>query len=435
MKRYIIFSLLPLAFSLLSGCTSVLNQNQLPGLYDDVSLSYLKQIDNNPGDKKLRLEAARFFYRFNDFERVKELLSGVKGKEENIILAKALFKLKDYDLALSVFEQLSEINDDEFMYFFARTLEEKSQFPRALKIYKKLKQPFKELGNKRIQGIGIKIEEGFPEEVRQLLNTHKDFISSIKDEEAVVLSVDEETVINEDNTSVATFYVAEKILNYKGKNLAEVEIGYDSSHERVELEFARTITGDSKVVYAGRENTRDVSKYLNFPLYSNARVYIISMPSVEVGSIIEYKVKVYSSKLLNERDLSFIYRLRERFPLARARLKLTVPQGRKINLKYINQEYAKGLNLTPAITEQNKTISYSWAFDGLDPIIPEKKMPPHWQVNPAIFISSFNSWDEIYNWWWKLFYDKIGLNNGIKDFVSGITKGCRGDIEKAKKNI
>jgi hypothetical protein len=85
-----------------------------------------------------------------------------------------------------------------------------------------------------------------------------------------------------------------KIFNERGKEeFSELHIGYDSTFEEVKLEYARTIKPDGTVVYVGDKNIRDVSEYLNFPLYSNARIKIISMPEVAEGVIIEYRAKVF----------------------------------------------------------------------------------------------------------------------------------------------
>jgi hypothetical protein len=176
-----------------------------------------------------------------------------------------------------------------------------------------------------------------------------------------------------------------------------------------------------------------VSKYLNFPLYSNARALIISMPSVDIGSIIEYKAKIYCSKLIDKDKFSFIYRLREPCPVGKAIFKLIVPRKASIRLKLFNENYASGINLSPVKTEDDKQVIYSWAFRQLAPIIPEDGMPQVPYVNPAIAISNFNSWDEIYKWWFDLYKDKIVLSPEIKNFVKQLINGCSDDLEKARK--
>jgi tetratricopeptide (TPR) repeat protein len=401
--------------------------------YKNETRRYEELIRKNPKDVKLRLKLAQIYYDFNDFEKVTVLLKDEDAIDAKVMLAKAYANLKEYSKALDVFEQVGEREDDEYMYLYATTLESKNLYPKAVAIYKNVKGKFLQPAQARISKIGIKVEEGLPESLGAILNEEKKFLSSIEKEEAVILLVDENHEIKEDNTSVATVHVIEKVLKEKGKDLAEVEIGYDSTYERVELEYARTITPSGKIIYAGAENTRDVTKYLNFPLYSNARALIVSMPSVDVGSIIEYKLKIYSSKLITDGKFSFIYRLREAFPLAKANFTLTVPKKDKVSLKYFNEEYAKGVNLVPEKKETEKTVSYIWKFKEVGPIIPEEPMPSISIINPAIGISNFSSWEEIYKWWEGLYKEKIALNKEVKEFTANLVKGAKDDFEKARR--
>jgi len=402
--------------------------------YRSVSSHYEGIIEANPSDESLKVSLARFYYDFRDYQKSKELLLEIDTQQAQELLAKVLVKLKDYDHAIEICEQLKDnSNDPEYFYLYGKLLEEKNLFPKALKIYGKAKDPFKELAQGRIHAIKTKKEVGIPEKVSKLFKEAKDFIVKSKDDAAVILLVDEDILIKDDNTSVSTIHVVEKILKERGKKLAEVEVGYDSTYERVELEFARTITKDEETIYVGEENTRDVSRYLNYPLYSNSRAFIVSMPSVDVGAFIEYKIKIYSSKLVAEDKFSFIYRLREKHPVFKAKFKLILPKEQKAFFKFINQEYAKEINLKPEIITKNNKIIYSWRFDEIKPIIPEPYMPPTSYINPAVLISNFSSWDQVYEWWRSLYQDKLNLNDSAKSLVQEIIKDVSSDFDKAKK--
>ncbi|MDD4183609.1 MAG: DUF3857 domain-containing protein, partial [Candidatus Omnitrophica bacterium] len=422
-----------LLFLFILACGCKYEPDKLYEIYQKETKHYESLIGSNPKDTELRMKLAQIYYDFKDFNKATTLLKNETGAKAKILLAKAYANLKEYSPALTVFDQVGEMDDNEYMYLYAVTLEAKNLYPKAVTIYRKVKGQFEVQAKQRISKIGINVEEGIPQFLTTLLNEEEKFLSTIDKEEAVALLVDEENEISEDNTSVSSVHVVEKVLKEKGKDLAEVEVGYDSTYERVELEYARTITPSGKVVYAGAENIRDVTKYLNFPLYSNAKALIISMPSVDIGSIIEYKLKIYSSKLITNNKFSFIYRLREAFPLARANFKLTVPKKDKVNLKFFNEAYSKGINLNPTKEETEKSVIYSWKFKDISPIIPEEPMPSISIINPAISISNFSSWEEIYKWWYGLYKDKIVLNKEVKDFTALLIKGAKDDYEKAKR--
>ncbi|UCC94700.1 MAG: DUF3857 domain-containing protein [Candidatus Omnitrophota bacterium] len=416
---------------LLHGCSPSLEK--FSSRYKKITHRYEEMLKAEPTDEALRLKLAEFYYTMNDYQKIKNLLQESESRSAKVLFAKACVHLKEYTLAYETFEQLGPSKDNEYLYLYAQTLEEKNLFPRAITVYKKVEPPLKKLAQQRIKEIGIKIEEGVPVGLQKLLGEEEEFLSRIEKEEAVVLFVDEEIEIKENNTSIASLHVVEKVLKEKGKRLGEVTIGYDSTHERVELEYARTITPEGKVVYVGKENIRDVSKYLNYPLYSNARAFIISMPSVEVGSIVEYKAKIYSSQLINDDDFTFLYRLQEGYPIVRASFRLSFPKNRDVQCRFINEQYAQGINLDPTTEERQNKRVYSWEFRHIPALIPEDKMPPRSYVNPAILISSFSSWKEIYSWWHELFQDKLALTEEIKKFLADLIKDCKTDYEKAKK--
>ncbi|MCM8787540.1 MAG: DUF3857 domain-containing protein, partial [Candidatus Omnitrophica bacterium] len=289
------------------------NLESLNKQYKKITSRYEQALSRNPQNIALRMKLAHFYYQLSNYQKVKELLTNISTKEAKILLAKSLVYLNEYSLALEIFESLGEIEDDEYLYLYGKVLEEKNLFPLAIKIYKKVKGDFKDYALKRLKEITITIEKKCPKNIKRLLEKEKGFIEGITKEEATILLCNEVIEIKEDNTSLSTFHFVGKILKERGKDLGEVEIEYDSTYQKVELEYARTITSDGTVIYAGKENIRDVSKYLDYPLYSNAKAFIISMPAVEVGSIIEYKAKIYSYKLINKNNFSFIYKLKEKF--------------------------------------------------------------------------------------------------------------------------
>lgn len=401
--------------------------------YKKLTMQQRELLELSPNNLELRIRLAKFYYDFKDYSQVKDILENIDNQEAKIILAKALAKAKDYDYAIDIFEQLElVVGDAEYLYLYGQILEQKNLFPKALKIYEKVGVPFKEKAQERIKLIKIRVEGSIPEGIVTLSSEAEDFIKELEDDGAVYLLADEDIEINEDNTSTSTIHIIKKVLQERGKVLAEVEMGYDSTYERVELEYARTITKDGKVIYAGGESIRDVSRYLNFPLYSNSRAFIISMPSVGVGSFIEYKVKIYSSKLINQDDFNFVYRLREGYPVFKSKFDLIIPSNRHVNFKFPNKEYAKGINLKPKVRAKGNKKIYSLSFNKIKSIIPEYSMPEGSYINPAILISSFSSWDEIYSWWKSLYKEKLKLNKELKDFVNGIIKDATTDYEKAK---
>ncbi|MCF7873937.1 MAG: DUF3857 domain-containing protein [Candidatus Omnitrophica bacterium] len=424
------------------GCSGVIDQTNLAGInsldqlekkYDYLSRQYQKKLRKDPNNKKLRLKLANFYYKFRDYQKIENILSNIDSYKARRLLAKSLAKQKKYDQAIEVYQIIKDkLKDPEGLFLYGETLEQKNLFPKALEIYAKVGKPYAREANKKIKSIQKKIANIVPEGIKQLSKQAESFLAKTKDEAAVILSVDESIEILPNHTSVSTICVVKQVLKERGKELAEVKIGYDSTYEKIELEYARTITKDKKVVSVGKENIRDVSRYLDFPLYSNSRAFIISMPSVGIGSYLEYKVKIYSSKLIAKDNFNFIYRLREKYPIFKANFKLTVPKDKEVNIKFFNQNQAKDISLEPLLERGRKKKIYSWSFKQLNSIVPEYNMPPFPYINPAILVSSFSSWQEIYSWWFSLYADKLQTTLEMERLLKDLIKDKKTNKDKAK---
>jgi len=251
---------------------------------------------------------------------------------------------------------------------------------------------------------------------------------------ALILFSDEKIEISAEDTKKVYLHYIIKILNERGKeDFAEAHIDYDSTYERVELEYARTIKPDGQVVQVSSRHIRDVSKYLNFPLYSNARVFIISFPEVTKDAVIEYKVKIYRSQLINKKDFALVYLVQADEPIINANFSIELPIRRNLSILTLNESYNNfGADLKPKIKKENDRLIYNWQFKNIPQIIPETRMPPDIEINPALIISTFSSWQEIYDWWWQLAKDKIKADINIKNKVKELIKDLESEEEKIK---
>ena len=421
------------------GCSSVdslekASQN-IEVLSRRVESLYKKLIEKYPQNTQLRLSFAKFYYKRRDFLQVERILRNLDAEEAKILLAKSYAKSGNYTSSLEIFEELKDIKEDEALYLYGLSCEKKNLFSKAKDIYKRVHtSPYLELAKQRLSALKFKFQEELPPSLREIIE-NSPTIEDFPNASSVILFCKEETKITKDNKQEYLIHAMVKILNDKGRvEWGEVEIGYDSTYERVELEFARTITPEKKIIYVGKENIRDVSRYLNFPLYSNSRAFIISMPEVLKGSIIEYKVKIYKSKLINKKDFSLIYRLKESQPILDAEFRVSVPQGRKVFLKVLNKDYLPShIDCKPRVIIKNGFCNYIFKFKNIPQLLPESNMVPYSFVNPAVVISSFSNWGQFYNWWRALYKDKIALTEEMREFLTELTKGVSSDYEKAKR--
>ena len=406
MKQLFLFFIL-----LLSGCFIQRTPEQAIELAKEKALSaqnqYLAVLQTDPQNHEIKKSLARLY--------------AAQGK---------------YTEALAVFERTDVSDDAAAMWYYAQTLEEKNLYPEAKKIYMKLSGTEYESKAKQRLSLLEASHSVLDPSLLQYIERRAD-LEKYPDADSVVMFSNENIEVFEDNTSLYTVHAMIKILNEKGRDKwAELHLGYDSTYQRVELEYARTITPDRKVFTAGEESIRDVTRYMNFPMYSNSRVLIVSLPQVESGCFIEYKAKIYKSKLINEKDTSVIYSFFESFPIQEASVTFALPQDRKSELTWINEEYLPsdaGASLTaPVINRTKGQVAYTYNFKDVPRLLPESNMPDTSFVNPAVVFSTFESWDSFYAWWKGLYSDKTELNEDMRLFIDDLLAGISDPAERAR---
>ena len=387
--------------------------------------------------ERLHFELGQLYYNQGKFQQAVEEFEKTSERKARKFLAISYYRLGNFTNALEVFNK-EEVPDEEYLYYHGLTCEKLNLFDRALSIYKKLKT--EEFAAAALQRLNIIEKETGPIQIKDIdPQVHKILEAAPTQDKypqagALILFCDEKIEVTPQNTQVSTLHYIIKILNERGKeNFSESHTDYDSTYERVELEYARTIKPDGTVAEVGIRHIRDVSKYLNFPLYSNARVYIISFPEIAEGSSIEYKIKIHRNRLINKKDFIVSYPVQAQEPIIAANLSIILPAKRSLYIKTLNDKYNDfGANLKPKIQSQNDRLIYSWQFQNIPQIIPESNMPENVEINPTMLVSTFSSWQEVYDWWWKLALDKIKADASIKDKVRELTSSQNSEEAKIK---
>ena len=444
-KLFIFLIFLFYIFNLLIGCCAAKNDldqareltQQSEDYYERAVSKYKILIHQEKHPEELYFALGKIYYSHGDFTQAIEAFRKTDALEAKKLLAISYYRLGDFTSALEIFNR-NDIADDEYLYYHGLTCEKLNLFDQALKIYQKISSP-----DSSAQALGRinEIErQAKPQYIKEISPQISKILARAPSPEnypqagALILLCDEKIEVSAENTQVAYLHYVIKILNERGKEaFAETGIDYDSTYEKVELEYARTIKPDGQVVEVGKRHIRDVSKYLNFPLYSNSRVYIISFPEITTGAVIEYKVKILRSQLLNKKDVVLSYPLETSEPIIAANFILRLPKEKTAHLKIINERYNNfQAQLTPRIQEKEGYRIYTWQFKDIPQIVPELNMPPQSQINPAILISTFDHWQEIYEWWWSLAKDKIKADDAIKNQIQQLIKNKNSQEEKIK---
>ncbi len=441
-SRVFIFSLFFLSLS--AGCCGdqaakppqdYIRQSE--AYYQKAVNQYKELIARSKDSGKLYFALGKIYYDRGELDKAVEAFKKSPEPEAQKFIAIADYRLGNFTDALETFNR-RKFSDDEYAYYHGLTCERLNLFDQALGIYKGINSPeFKPKAKERLEIIEKIAGVAYIREIDP--GIHKVITNSPAQEDfpqagALILLANEKIEVSAENTQVSTGHYLIKILNERGKDsFAEAPVEYDSTFEKVELVYARTIKPDGTVADVGSRHIRDVTKYLNFPLYSNARVFIISFPEVAIGSCLEYKIKIKRSELINKKDLVLDYPIQAAEPILSASLSLILPKEKQPQIKILNAEYNDfSARLAPEIEPSGKNIIYRWQFKNIPQIIAEANMPPEVEINPVIMLSTFKDWGEIYRWWQALAENKAQPDRAIKEKVKSLIKGKESGAQKAQ---
>jgi len=444
-KKYIHLFLI-VGLSLCAGCSSqpadVVKADKLARVSDEAYQAsvrlYQKAFKAERNSKKreaIALKLGILCFKVGDYAQAISFLEPLKAKEAGMFLAQSLFKNSDFTGALEIFNKIGPKGDAAYLYAYGMTLEKNNLYDQALRLYALVKgdASLERKAKERIAAINLLSGGGLDEATKALIQKSPD-LKAYPQASAIYLLTDENITLQPDNHLVTDFHYCIKILNDRGKEkFGEVSIPYDSTYEKLELTYARTIKPDGTVVTVGDKNIRDVSLYLNFPMYSNARVKIVSMPEVAVGSVIEYKGRIVTSELPCKEDFNTHYWLAVDEPILSEKCVVRVPKNKMLKYKIMNSAYnVHGYDMVPKITEDKNDKIYSLSFDNVPQIIPEPGMPPVARINPYVLFSTFKNWQDIFDWWQKFYNDKLAADPDMKSKVALLIKGKKTREEKIR---
>ena len=140
----------------------------------------------------------------------------------------------------------------------------------------------------------------------------------------------------------------------------QLQDGYNSANERVEIPYVRVIKEDGTVVKAGDDAVQDLSAPIEHeaPVYTDYRQKHITVPGLRPGEVLEYDMVTVIHTPLAAGQFWTEYEFDKSNIVLDETLDVDVPAGRPLKLKY-----KPGMD--PKITEANGRRIYHWTTSHL----------------------------------------------------------------------
>jgi transglutaminase-like putative cysteine protease/tetratricopeptide (TPR) repeat protein len=212
----------------------------------------------------------------------------------------------------------------------------------------------------------------------------------------------------------------------------EVLVRYVPGEQEVEIRearvFRRTAGGEIEVSQASGRDDRDLSEPW-YGLYYDARAEVVSFDNLRAGDVIEVQYTVADVSYQN--DMADYYGeiavIGDVLPKRTWDYTLIAPAQRAF---YFNQPRVPGLS--HQVERQGNEVVYRWAASNVARVDVEPAMPGLTEVAPYLHVSTYQSWQEVGQWYWSLVLDQLQSDPTIKKAAADATAGLHGDTEKVR---
>jgi len=217
----------------------------------------------------------------------------------------------------------------------------------------------------------------------------------------------------------------------------QLQLGYNSANEKMEIPYVRVLKEDGTVVKAGDDAVQDLSAPVEHeaPVYTDYRQKHVTVPGLRPGEVLEYDVVTIVHTPLAAGQFWADYNFDHTNIVLDEELEIDVPASRQVKLK--NKP-----GMDPAITEQAGRRVYHWNSSHLeredddpskDPAkikALKKKMRDAEHLD--IQMTTFRTWEEIGRWYASLEKDRRVPSPEVKAKAAELTKGLTTDLDRTE---
>jgi tetratricopeptide (TPR) repeat protein len=228
------------------------------------------------------------------------------------------------------------------------------------------------------------------------------------------------------------------------ERFGQLIFGYSSGNEKLDMDFVRVRKADGTVVNAATTDIQDLTAPIarEAPIYTDSRQKHITVPGLRPGDVLEYHI-VWTIHTALAKDHFWVEHdfIKRGLIVLDDQLTVNIPAASKVKLK-------TEPGFEPVIKDQDGRRVYSWKHANLKPeseLEEERKKKEETdadeeeeekedadEIRPDVQLTTFQSWDEVGQWYADLQKDRVVPDERIKVKAEEIIKGRTTEKEKAQ---
>jgi len=219
----------------------------------------------------------------------------------------------------------------------------------------------------------------------------------------------------------------------------QIQVGYNSANERVEIVYVRVVQADGSVIKAGEDAVQDLTAPVEreAPVYTDYRQKHITVPGLRPGDVLEYDMVTVVHTPLAAGQFWADYDFDKNNIMLDEQLDVDVPADRPLKLK--NKS-----GFDPKISEDKGRRTYHWSSSHLvreddqkdkdkDKDAKDKKKKKKFDDDrPDVQLTTFVSWEQIGRWYASLEKDRRTPSPEVRAKAEELTKGLDNELDKVQ---
>lgn len=211
-------------------------------------------------------------------------------------------------------------------------------------------------------------------------------------------------------------------------------VAYAKAEQTVEVDYVRVVKPDGSVVVTPLDDIQDMPSEITrqAPFYSDAREKHIAVKGLTTGDVLEFRERWHTTNPLVPGQFWLAYGFARDVIILNEELQVSVPRARPLRWK--------SPEVTPVITEEGDRRIFTWVRSQVERKSAEDekknqeeklyqtdrgKLPP-----PDVQVSTFQSWEEVGNWYNGLQQERIKPTPEIRAKSEELTKNAKDDNAK-----
>jgi len=221
------------------------------------------------------------------------------------------------------------------------------------------------------------------------------------------------------------------------ERFGQLVFDYSSANEKLDMDYVRVRKADGTVVNAAVSDIQDLTAPVarEAPVYTDLKQKHITVPGLRPGDVLEYHmVWNISTPLAQNQFWLEHYFVTKRLIVLDDQLTVNIPAASKVKLK-------TEPGFDPTIKEDNDRRIYLWKHSNLKPDSEEDEKKETEddaqseeadEFHPHVQLTTFQSWEEVGQWYATLQKDRIVPDEKIKVKAEEVIRGLQTEQDKVK---